>query len=186
MTAFITKLTEPGPEEKPHGSVVPMPPVTKPEDVYYRYSDMVYRLALARCRNKSDAEDVMQDVFVRYVRANPTFESAEHQRAWLIKTAVNCSNSRLKSAWRCRTSAFTDELLNGSVNPPSDAACDVYAAVLRLPIDQRTAVHLFYYEGYKVSEIASLTGTTESTVKSRLRRARIKLEDELKGEYFDV
>ena len=167
--------------------VIPLPPVVRPEDVYYRYSDMVYRLALARCRTKSDAEDVMQDVFVRYIRSGATFESAEHQRAWLIRTTINCSNSLLGGSWRKLTAELDEQrAAAGSAEDLSDTAGDVYAAVMRLPKNQRTAIHLYYYEGYKISEIAALTGANDNTVKSWLRRAKERLEKDLKGDYFDV
>jgi len=188
MTALISSISERAGEHTPHGSVVPMPPVSGAEQVYLRYSAMVYRLALARCRSKHDAEDVMQEVFLRYVRANPAFESAEHQRAWLIRATLNCSNSRLMSAWRRNVAELSEEVLNSvpAKEASSDTASDVYAAVLRLPQNLRTAIHLYYYEGYKVGEIAALTDTAENTVKSWLRRARGRLEKDLKGDYFDV
>ena len=167
--------------------VIPLPPVVGAEQVYYRYSDMVYRLALARCRKNSDAEDVMQDVFVRYIRFAPAFESAEHQRAWLVRTTINCSNSLLGGSWRKLMAELDEQTASvGSPIDSSDTSRDVYAAVMRLPTDQRTAIHLYYYEGYKINEIAELTGSNENTVKSWLRRAKSRLEKDLKGDYFDV
>ncbi len=162
--------------------VVKLPPLDDPTEVFYRYSDMVFRLAYARCRNRTDAEDVMQEVFVRYVKANPSFETAEHQRAWLIRTTVNRTNSMLTSAWRRNRAELSEDI----AAVPETSYTGVYVAVMKLPKAQRTAIHLFYYEGYRVREIASLMGANPSTVKSWLHRARTKLEDELKGDYFDV
>ena len=170
--------------EKDICKVIPLPPIERAEDVYFRYKEMVYRLALARCRKKSDAEDVLQNVFMRYIRSKPIFKTAEHQRAWLIKTAINCSNSWLRSAGR-----FNESELNENIAADigdGDTSSDVYAAVMRLPKNQRTAIHLYYYEGYKISEIAALTDTNDNTVKSWLRRAKERLEKDLKGDYFDV
>ncbi|MBQ2191819.1 MAG: sigma-70 family RNA polymerase sigma factor [Clostridia bacterium] len=167
------------------GCVIPLPPFTDPEDVYRRYSGMVFRLALARCRSRVEAEDVMQDVFLRYVRRAPKLESAEHQRAWLIKATINCTNTLLSSAWNKRTALYS-ELTQLAPMLPDENAADIYAAVLRLPKKQRTAVHLYYYEGYRVKEIASLMDVSESGVKSLLHRAREGLEKDLKGDYFDV
>ena len=167
--------------------VIPLPPVSGAEQVYYRYSDMVYRLALARCRKKSDAEDVMQEVFVRYIRSAPSFETAEHQRAWLIRATINCSNTLLAGSWRKLVSELDEQRASdGSGSDTIDTAGDVYAAVMRLPKSQRTAIHLYYYEGYRINEIAELTGSNENTVKSWLRRAKERLEKDLKGDYFDV
>ena len=168
------------------GSVIPMPPVVNHGEVYRRYSDMVYRLALARCRNVSDAEDVLQDVFVRYVRANPSFDSAAHQKAGLIRATINCSNTLLTSAWRRHTTALEGAALNIADGDEPDASAEIYSAVLRLPANLRTVIHLYYYEGYRVTEIAELTGAKVSTVKSRLLRARERLEKDLKGDLFDV
>lgn len=184
MTIAASQFESP---DLPTGKVVPLPPARSAEEAYYRYSAMVFRLALARCRSRTDAEDVMQEVFLRYMRAEPKLQSSEHQRAWLIRAAINCSNSRLSSAWRKHTVQLKEEIASTvDTIGDGDTASDVYAAVMRLPKQQRTAVHLFYYEGYKIGEIASLTDSTESTVKSRLRRARARLEKELKGDYFDV
>lgn len=165
--------------------VIALPPLADPEDVYRRYSGMVFRLALARCRSRADAEDVMQEVFLRYVRRAPQLDSAEHQRAWLIKATINCTNTLLSSAWNRHTELY-DELARLAADLPDESAADIYAAVMRLPKKQRTAVHLYYYEGYGVKEIASLMDANESAVKSLLYRAREGLEKELKGDYFDV
>lgn len=170
---------------KAEGCVISLPPLVDPEDVYRRYSGMVFRLALARCRSRADAEDVMQEVFLRYVRRDPKLDTAEHQRAWLIKATINCTNTLLSSAWNKRTALYS-ELTQLAPMLPDENAADIYAAVLRLPKKQRTAVHLYYYEGYRVKEIASLMDVSESGVKSLLHRAREGLEKDLKGDYFDV
>ena len=170
---------------KAEGCVISLPPLVDPEDVYRRYSGMVFRLALARCRSRADAEDVMQEVFLRYVRRDPKLDTAEHQRAWLIKATINCTNTLLSSAWNKRTALYS-ELTQLAPMLPDENAADIYAAVLRLPKKQRTAVHLYYYEGYGVKEIASLMDVSESGVKSLLHRAREGLEKDLKGDYFDV
>lgn len=170
---------------KAEGCVISLPPLVDPEDVYRRYSGMVFRLALARCRSRADAEDVMQEVFLRYVRRDPKLDTAEHQRAWLIRATINCTSSLLSSAWNRHTELY-DELTQLAPTFPDESAADIYAAVLRLPKRQRTAVHLYYYEGYGVKEIASLMEANEGAIKSLLYRAREALEKDLKGDYFDV
>ena len=159
-----------------------MKPVNNDLDtLFHTYGDMVYRLALVRTRSTADAEDVVQEVFLRCLKNNPSFLSAEHQKAWLIKVTVNCSKSLLGSAFR-RHSVPEDaagELVSEDETPDST----VYDAVLRLPDKYRTAIHLYYYEDYSVKEIASVMRTTESTVKSWLHRARAMLKETLGGEY---
>ena len=145
------------------------------------YGDMIYRLALVRTKNVADAEDVVQEVFLRCLKHNPVFQSAEHQKAWLIKVTLNCSKTLLGSAFR-RHSVPEDamgELSSEDETPDST----VYDAVLKLPEKYRTAIHLYYYEDYSVREIASAMRATESTVKSWLHRARGMLKETLGGDY---
>lgn len=150
------------------------------EALYEAYGDMIYRLALQRTRNRADAEDVLQDVFFRCLRRAPVFESREHQKAWLIRVALNSSKTLLGSAFmRHRADESALELLPAGTEPEVSA---VYEQVLKLPEKQRIAIHLFYYEGYGVADIATLMNCPESTVKSHLRRARLRLKEALKEE----
>ena len=133
-----------------------------------RYADMIFRVAYSVLRRREDAEDVMQDVLLRLYRADRSFDSEEHRKAWLIRVAVN--ESRKAARWY-RRAAPLEEL-------PETAAFDrsedreLFLAVMALPEKYRTAVYLHYYEGYSVREIAALTGSRESTVQTRLARAR--------------
>lgn len=145
--------------------------------VLSRYTDMVYRLAFARTKSRYDADDILQEVFLRYIRSAPDFQEEEHCRAWLIRTTVNCSKTLLMSAWFRKTVPLDDTLV-----AEMRETGEVYDAVLRLPKAYRTVVHLYYYEGYSVAEIGGLLGCKEATVKTRLHRARNLLRDTLKGE----
>ena len=157
-------------------------PVNNDLDTLFRtYGDMVYRLALVRTRSVADAEDVVQDVFLRCLRNNPGFESAEHQKAWLIKVAINCSKSLLGSAFRRHS--VPEDAAGDLVSEDEQRDSTVYDAVMRLPEKYRTAIHLYYYEDYAVKEIAQVMRASESTVKSWLYRARGMLKEELGGEY---
>lgn len=145
--------------------------------VLSRYADMVYRLDFARTKSRYDADDILQEVFLRYIRSAPDFQEEEHCRAWLIRTTVNCSKTLLMSAWFRKTVPLDDTLV-----AEMRETGEVYDAVLRLPKAYRTVVHLYYYEGYSVAEIGGLLGCKEATVKTRLHRARNLLRDTLKGE----
>ena len=151
--------------------------------LYEAYADMIYRLALVRTRNRADAEDVLQDVFFRCLRRQPVFRDEEHQKAWLITAAINASKSLLSRADR-RHGAGAEALEFLSTEDDTDAT--VYNAVMQLPDKYRTAVHLFYYEGYSVEEIGRMTETKPSTVKSHLHRAREALRKVLKEDEPDV
>ena len=151
--------------------------------LYEAYADMIYRLALVRTRNRADAEDVLQDVFFRCLRRQPHFRDREHQKAWLITAAINSSKSLLGRADR-RHGVGPEALEFLSTEDDTDNS--VYTAVMQLPEKYRTAVHLFYYEGYSVEEIGQMTDTKPSTVNSHLHRAREALRRVLKEDEPDV
>ena len=141
-----------------------------------RWGDMVWRLALARTRHVQDSEDVFQEVFARFFRHEGELDSDEHRKAWLIRCTLNCTNTLLSARWR--THLPLEEAVTRAMEPEDRT---VYQAVLALPKKYRTALHLHYYEGYSVEEIAALTGARAGTVKSWLSRGREKLAAELKG-----
>lgn len=147
--------------------------------LFSEFGDMVYRLALVRTRSSTDAEDITQEVFLRCFRSAPSFLSKEHQKAWLIKVTINCSNSLLSSAFRKHTVALDALGEPSSEDELPDST--VYDAVMQLPDKMRTAVHLFYYENYSVKEIAEIMRSSESAVKTWLFRSRSILKNKLKG-----
>ncbi len=148
------------------------------DEIIKKYIDMVYRLALARTRNKSHADDVVQEVFLRYISKERRFESDEHIKAWLIRVTINCSSNVFSNSWFSKTAPLTEDI-------PFDSPekSEVYYAVLELPQKYRTVIHLFYYEDMQISEIAEITGSKISTVKSQLHRGREMLREKLKGGY---
>ena len=99
-----------------------------PEAVIRRYSDMVYRLAFARTGNRSDAEDLYQEVFLRYLTRAPAFTSEEHRKAWLLRVAVNCANRFHTAPWRRRT-----EPLSEALSVPAPEGEDLWEELRRLP-----------------------------------------------------
>ena len=141
-----------------------------------RWGDMVWRLALARTANVSDAEDVFQEVFLRYFRHEGRFDSDEHRKAWLIRCTVNRAKSLLASPWRRRTVPLETAAQVGV----EDEYREVYSAVLALPAKYRAVIHLFYFEGLTVADIAAALGAPEGTVKSQLSRGRALLREALK------
>lgn len=149
------------------------------ESLFRAYGDMVYRLALVRTRSVQDAEDVLQEVFLRCLKRRPYFETEEHQKAWFLTVTINCSKSLLGSAFRRHT--VSEEAAAGMGTEDSYRDDTVLRAVLSLPEKYRTAVHLFYYESYSVREIAALLHQNESTVKTWLHRARAELRESLGG-----
>jgi len=148
------------------------------DEVIRKYFDMVYRLSLSLTRNISYAEDVTQDVFLRFIQHEDIFETDEHIKAWLIRVTINCSKSIFMSSWFKKTVPLEEEL---SFSTPEKS--EVYFAVQDLPSKYRAVIHLHYYEEMSVKEIADCLNEKESTVKSQLRRGRELLKSKLKGGY---
>lgn len=139
----------------------------EPAALAEQYAGMLYRLAYARTGSRADAEDVMQEVFVRLLRARPEFRDEEHAKAWLLRVGARCAADVLRAPWRRREGPLDDGL------PAPEP-------VLALPAQYRMAVHLYYYEELSVAEIAAVLGKSEGAVKSRLFRARALLRRYLK------
>lgn len=146
-------------------------------DTVSQYGTMVYRLAYAQTRSHHDADDIFQEVFLRYHRAAPRFTSEDHRKAWLIRVTVNCASSFFSALRRQRTVPLEDVY---SYTDPAESAVD--AALTQLSPKYRTVVHLYYYEGYQTGEIARLLNRKPSTVRAQLSRARELLGKILKEE----
>ena len=142
------------------------------------YSDMLLRIAINRTQNLSEAEDIVQSVYVRLMTAQPRFRDETHERSWLIRTAVNLCKDYGRSAAR-RTSIPLDEQAAAAL---PEEAVEVLDAVRRLPETERYAVYLYYYEGMPIRQIARILDEPEGTVSSRMFRARKKLKKLLKGD----
>lgn len=143
------------------------------------HSNSILRLAISYLRNHDDAEDVLQDTFLQLLRAAPVFESLEHQKAWLLRVAINLCKNRLKYNKRRTWEVLSDAL---EQHIPEDLSF-VWEAVDKLPKHYREVVHLFYQEDLSTKVIARLLNKKESTIRSLLHRARIQLKTHLKEVY---
>ena len=139
------------------------------------YGAMVYRLAYTQLRSRQDADDVFQEVFLRYHRAAPAFTGEEHRKAWLLRVTVNCARSLAASPWRRRAVPLEDAY---AYTDPEASGLD--EALARLPARYRAVLHLFYFEGYATEEIARILNLRPSTVRAQLTRARQRLAQILK------
>jgi RNA polymerase sigma-70 factor (ECF subfamily) len=145
-----------------------------------KYSDMLIRIAYTHMKNMSDAEDVVQNVFLKYLEKTPAFESEEHKKAWLIRVCINLCKNCLKTFWFRKTVELHDDMY-GFTNEEHE----VMETIVRLPVKYRSIIHLFYYEDYSIAQIASITRQKESTTGSQLYRARQLLKSMLKEEIDD-
>lgn len=170
------------------------------------YSDMLFKLSYMRLQNVQDAEDVVQEVFYQYFKSSRSFEGPEHEKAWLLKVAMNACRKVWRSAWRRhqgdwrpeeenrRTGVFDggkavgEELISTLSGPEETVVRQeerrrLLEAVWKLPERYRDVIHLFYYEELSVKEIARITGRGVSTVTSQLTRGREQLKKLLREDY---
>lgn len=166
------------------------------DDICKRYKDMVWRVAISRCQNRADAEDVFQNVFVRLVKSIRKIEDEEHLKYWLLRATVNCCNDVFKARTRAPDSLeskreqYGDSLKLAEQSREESNSFDpeqaqtrtgeqVMQALARMPEDTRTLFHLVYYEQLPVKRAATLLHMSEGTAKTRLSRARDKLRKEV-------
>jgi RNA polymerase sigma factor (sigma-70 family) len=145
-------------------------------DAVGHYQDLVYRVALHAAGSPQDAEDVVQEVFLRLFLEEKPFAGPEHLRRWLIRVTVNAGRDLTKSAWRKRRVPL-DSVPEPVFEAPEQQ--ELYREVLALPESYRTVLYLFYYEGYSTKEIGEILGIRQSAVTTRLSRARALLKKRL-------
>ncbi len=148
------------------------------QHIIEKYFNTVYKLALSQTKSTASADDVTQEVFLRYIKSEKDFESEEHLKAWLIRVTLNCSKSTFTSSWFKKTVPLSEEV---DIPVEMQEKSDIYYAVLELPPKYKAVIHLFYYEDLSVSQIAKYLNQKESTVKSQLHRGRELLKEKLKG-----
>ena len=149
------------------------------EEIYRRNFDMVYRISFSYMKNPSDAEDAVADVFVKLMQKNIIFETAEHEKAWLIRTTINACKDNLTHWWRRRADIDDYEHLRGDDALHIDETLE---AVIELPARYKDTVYLYYYEGYTTEEVAGILRKPHSTIRSHLSEARKLLRGVLENE----
>jgi len=149
------------------------------DEIYMRHVSMLYRVCCAYMKSHADAEDVVSDVFVKLIRRRKSFQSAEHEKAWLLRTAINLCKDNLKHWWRSRE----------DIDDHRDLECEgplredeTLKEVLRLPERYKAAIYLYYYEGYSTEEISKILRKPHSTVRYHLHMGRKLLKEILENE----
>lgn len=144
---------------------------------YEKYSKLLFRIAFLHLGSTHDAEDVLQNVFIKLLYSSPDFKDEEHEKAWLIRVTQNHCKNALKSHSR-QSVQFNDEIAADKSNDIT-AALDISIKIKALPASYKTAVFLCYYEDLTVKEIAKILKISQSAVKMRLKRGRDILRQEL-------
>lgn len=151
---------------------------------YFReYRSPAYRIAFAQLKNHADAEDVVQELFVRLLRSETEYRSREHEKAWVIRTTINLCRDLQKSRWK---KSRVDVEHVSEQEEYRKLFClvedDTLRLVLLLPEALRNCLYLFYYEDYSIREIAAMLDMPENTVKTNLRRGRERVKKLLEVE----
>ena len=146
------------------------------DKVIEKYANMVYRIALTRCGTVENAEDVFQDVFIKYSKKERMFQNSEHEKAWFIRVTLNLTKNQKQSLWNKKIANLDENIVFENKEEQ-----EVFSIVCELPQNYRTVVYLLYYEGYKVKEISKLMKTSEGTIKTWLFRAREILKEKIEG-----
>lgn len=140
------------------------------------YSQSLIKIAFAYLKNIADAEEVAQEVFLAYLQKRPAFENDEHEKAWLIRTAINKSKNMLKTGWFRSRNPVPENL---SYLPEEEN--EILQAVLALDKKYRIPIHLHYFEGYTIQEIAVIMQAKPATVGTWLARGRFLLKKKIGG-----
>lgn len=165
-------------------------PDRDPERLVRDYADLVLRVCYTYLRSTADAEDVCQDTLVKLILRDEPFHDSGHERARVIRVAANACRNLLRDRGAHQAVGLDAVPEPEAAQAPGEDALRrrderVLGAVMALPLPQREAVYLHYYEGYPTREVARIVGATDDAVRQRLSRARASLRDDLKGDYDD-
>lgn len=149
--------------------------------VIQEHADMVFRLCFVYLKNKADAEDAFQDVFMKLFDKNPKFNDKEHIKAWLITCTTNHCKNKLRSFWNRNRVDIEDIVISITDKEEQQIINDV----MELPLKYRHVIYLYYYEGYSTQEIAQLLNSKDATIRTRLRRGREILKNNLNTGGFE-
>lgn len=154
----------------------------KVSDMITKYADMVLRLCLVHLKNKADAEDAFQEVFIKFFEKSPQFYDENHEKAWLIRCVTNHCKNKLRSYWS-RKRVDIEEI----VIPIKDKEeQQIIRYVMDLPLKYRNVIYLYYYEGYSTKEIAEILKSKDGTIRTRLDRGRDLLKTHLQAGGFYI
>lgn len=146
------------------------------EAVYQKYADMLYRVAFSELQSDMDAQDAVQDVFIKFMSANPEFKDSEHERAWFLRVTVNRCHDMLRSR-KVRLKLHVESEVE-PVNPASKARQELFEVLHSIPEKYRSTVILHCLEGLSLQDTANVLGISLSAAKMRLKRARDTLNEE--------
>ena len=142
------------------------------EEIVEEYSNMIMQIAYQNTFNKTDAEDIMQEVFIKVIKNINKIETKEHLKAWIIRVTINLSKDYNKSFWNKNTTEMDENIAYFD-----EETKEVFKEIKKLKPEYRNIVYLYYYQGYKINEISEILKMNQNTVSSNLTRARKELKN---------
>ena len=153
------------------------------DDLYQKYAGIVFRTAYNLLLNKDDAEDIVQEVFIKYFISNKTFNDDNHEKAWILTVTANLSKNVLRSKSRQNLELDdTIKIVDNKFEKATANHLDLEEAMKKLTANQRLVIYLFYYEQIPIKNIAKIMKSNENTIKSHLLRAKSKMKTYLEKE----
>ncbi len=151
---------------------------------YDLYKDTIYRIAYTYVHNHQDSEDVLQEVFIKYLNSNDLFESLDNEKYWLIRVTTNICKNKVTSFWNKKI-IINENVIDVAQNKDETEKARIYSILTNLPNKYKEPLVLYYYEDFKIEEIAKILKKTTSCIKKRLERGRqmIKKEIEVNEEF---
>ena len=147
--------------------------------IFTLFKNDIYRLAYSYTKNFSDTDDIVQSVFIKLYKNFDKFTDDTSIKKWLTKVTINECRTLFLSAWKRKVFPITDKEENIVEEKKDDSS--LIDSLMQLPKKYRIVLFLFYYEDYKIKEISEILNLNESTIKTRLSRAKSLLKDVLKG-----
>ena len=158
-------------------------PADRLDQMVRQYEKDLLRVCCIYLRDRTAAEDVVQETFLKAYRNLDSFRGESSEKTWLMRIAINCCRDYRRSAWYryIDNRVSIDQLPTLSTAPPSDEHIALTMAIMKLKPKYMEVVLLYFYEGYPIKETASMLNLTEAAVSSRIHKAKRKLRDELEG-----
>lgn len=154
---------------------------TEIKNAIERYGDMIRKICFIQLKQEADVEDIFQDVFIKYMQSQIEFANLEHEKAWMIRVTMNACKDKVTSWFRRKVDLYQDFPTIAFEDQSDTTLLD---AVLKLPKNYKNVIYLFYYEGYKIKEIADILMKSENTIATWMKRAKEQLKEILGGDYF--
>ena len=153
------------------------------EEIYYKHKQTLYNISYSYLKNVSDSDDIVQDVFMKYLNTNNDFKSDDDLKYWLIRVCINACINEVKSTYKKKVMLDNDISSNNDLNKNEDK--EIFSYVYDLPLQYKDVIVLYYYESYSVDEISKILKISQANVKKRLERGRNILKTKISEDKYE-